>query len=450
VLHIIDGLGGGGSERHVWEIVRLSDPEQVSHRVVTVFPDDGTYVYAERLRAAGAYLQPSRLETDGTQNGGGEAGLSSLVKGGLSDGWKRPLRPLRSAAAAARALLSQALASQPSATGATTSATEEAQKHERIMEGVYAEAMSRLVSEYKDFRPDVIHGHTFHGFSLGLSLKLMFHRPVVYYVPALFSQLADVNVGWLPEQYKTFHQGIDRFFTSYPQELLGIGVPAQKIVRMNVVVDLAEVARVQAERQRHRARIRLAAGISDDAPVALSVGRLHPSKGHLYALEAMASLVKQFPDLHWMVIGNESAEERAALERRARELGVERHMHLMGFAEEPLHFYAAADIYFRTPVFEAENLSSCQAMAMGLPAVGFAAEGHAELELIGKVGHGHLVRARDSGALAEAASRILSLPDRGRSLGERGAEYARAHLDFQHLISMLVDVYSNLHQEVIR
>jgi glycosyltransferase involved in cell wall biosynthesis len=121
-------------------------------------------------------------------------------------------------------------------------------------------------------------------------------------------------------------------------------------------------------------------------------------------------------------------------------------MHLMGFAEEPLPFYAAADIYFRTPVYEAENLSSCQAMAMGLPAVGFETGSEQELELIGKAGHGLLVPPRDAAALAEAARHILSLPDRGRSMGQRGASYCQAHLDFQGLISMLVAVYSELHR----
>jgi glycosyltransferase involved in cell wall biosynthesis len=443
VLHIIDGLGGGGSERHVWEIVRLTDPQQVSHRVVTVFPDDGSFVYAERLRRAGAYLQPSALETEGAANG---AGLSTLIKSGLSTRLKRPLRPLRSAARSVRDYVTSSPLETSEEDDAATASAEEATAQELIMERVYAEAVEALAREYMRFRPDVIHGHTFHGFSLGLSLKLMFHRPMVYYVPALFSQLEDVDMGWLPEQYRSFHQGVDRFFTSYPSELLSIGVPAEKVVRMNVVVDLQEVARVQAERGRHRAEIRRAAGIAEDAPVALSVGRLHPSKGHQYALEALPSLVKRFPDLHWMVIGKETDEERAALERRAMELGVERHMHLMGFAEEPLPFYAASDIYFRTPVFEAENLSSCQAMAMGLPAVGFETGSEAELELIGKAGHGLLVPPRDSEALAVAAINILSLPDRGRSLGERGADYCRAHLDFQQLISMLVGVYTDLHQ----
>src|SRR3954454_25035173 len=57
VLHIIDTLGGGGSERLLWDIVRLSDPERVKHRVVTIFREGylATPVYAEPLRQLGAY-----------------------------------------------------------------------------------------------------------------------------------------------------------------------------------------------------------------------------------------------------------------------------------------------------------------------------------------------------------------------------------------------------------
>src|SRR5215217_6006612 len=60
VLHIIDTLGGGGSERLVWDIVRLSDPTRVEHRVVTIFPDGYLvpFVYAQPLRELGAYGKP--------------------------------------------------------------------------------------------------------------------------------------------------------------------------------------------------------------------------------------------------------------------------------------------------------------------------------------------------------------------------------------------------------
>src|SRR5215210_3978200 len=58
VLHIIDGLAGGGCERWLWDILRLSEAEDLEHHVVTIYPDSGDYVYAERLRALGVYHQP--------------------------------------------------------------------------------------------------------------------------------------------------------------------------------------------------------------------------------------------------------------------------------------------------------------------------------------------------------------------------------------------------------
>src|SRR5437870_379910 len=64
VLHIIDTLAGGGTERIVWDTVRLSDPQRVIYRVVTFFPDGylGPFVYADRLRQAGAYGSRQKSE----------------------------------------------------------------------------------------------------------------------------------------------------------------------------------------------------------------------------------------------------------------------------------------------------------------------------------------------------------------------------------------------------
>jgi hypothetical protein len=55
VLHLIDGLSWGGSQRWVWDIVRLSDPDRFRHHIVSICPDSGDYVYADRLESAGVY-----------------------------------------------------------------------------------------------------------------------------------------------------------------------------------------------------------------------------------------------------------------------------------------------------------------------------------------------------------------------------------------------------------
>ncbi len=90
-------------------------------------------------------------------------------------------------------------------------------------------------------------------------------------------------------------------------------------------------------------------------------------------------------------------------------------------------------------MFESENLSSYQAMAMGLPVVGF--DTGCETELLAKSGHGVLVPTKNSDALAGAVAGILSLPDRGVQIGARGADYCRQHLDIARTISELTDLY---------
>jgi glycosyltransferase involved in cell wall biosynthesis len=196
------------------------------------------------------------------------------------------------------------------------------------------------------------------------------------------------------------------------------------------VVDCEAIAIARTDRERHRRFRRESLGMNDEAAIALSVGRLHPSKGHAYALEAVPLLLQRVPDLHWVLLGE--GNQRPALEKRAKELGVEKRVHLLGFCPDPLPYYAAADVYLRTNLFEAENLSSYQAMAMGLPVVGF--DTGCETELLRKVGHGFLITPRDT-------EELLFMPERGRKAGMLGADYSREHLDIRQTIDAFTAVY---------
>jgi glycosyltransferase involved in cell wall biosynthesis len=175
-------------------------------------------------------------------------------------------------------------------------------------------------------------------------------------------------------------------------------------------------------------------------------GRLHPSKGHLFALESLPRLLDQFANLHWIVLGE--GLQREKLEARAAELGVAQNVHFIGFRPDPLPYLAAADIYLRTPIFEADNLSSYQAVAMGLPVVGFDTGN--ENELIKRADNGILVPNRDSDALAKAISHILNLPDHGTAMGQRGAEFSHNHLDLRQMIEPLTTAYFALANSLLK
>jgi glycosyltransferase involved in cell wall biosynthesis len=267
----------------------------------------------------------------------------------------------------------------------------------------------------------------------------------VHIVPALFSQMEAQGTGWLVNRYRRFHQHIDYFAldAGYRNELLSIGVPANKLLGIDGTLDLDAIAAVKAESKRHRLEVRRKLQIPEDAIIALSVGRLDPSKGHAYALEALPLIRNQFPNVHWVVLGE--GEQRRELEKRIDELGDAQHAHLIGFDPQPLPYYAAADIFLRTTTMEGENISSRQAIAIGLPTVGF--DTCCETDLIAKLGHGILVPNADAAALAAATCQILSTPDRGAAMGARGVDYCKAHMGIQKHVDDLLSVYNQLHKK---
>ena len=426
VLHIIDTLGGGGSERLVWDIIRLSDHSQVRHRVVTIFRDGYLvpFVYAESLRKLGAFGK-AQGDTDS------ERPYTQNVSQSVAD---QRLPPAQSLAAKLPAQLKKPLA------GIWNLAFSIWQKVRRVAEHV--RSMIRIPADYYRFRPDIIHTHGFHSFKFGLLIKILFRKPMVHTVPALYSQMKAQGTGWLVSYYRRFHGLVDCFALDpgYCSQVMEFGVPAQKLLEIHGTLDLNAIASVKADSERHRRDVRRKLGIPDDAIVALSVGRLDPTKGHSYALEALPLMLRQCTNLHWLVLGE--GADRSGLEKRISELGVEHSAHLIGFDPDPLPYYAAADVYLRTTTMEGENISSRQAIAMGIPTVGF--DTGCQTDLIAKLGHGILVKNADAAALAAATCEILSLPNRGSAMGTRAIEYCRTHLGLQNHIDDLLSLYTSL------
>ena len=398
VLHIIDGLAGGGSEQWVYDIVRLSDGARTRHRVATVHPNLGRFVYADRLGALGAYRGASRRTDGPTEVDTLFARTRQSVNRGPAG------RALRLAWHAG---------------------------------GVFPSGLYRVLHEWRTFRPDVVHGHTFHGFVFALLLARVARRPLVHTVPCLVSQMNDAGYGWMPPLYAREHPRVARFFTAYPAELRRLGVGSEKICEISGVLDMVRIDDVYHERSRYRTDLRRSLGIPADAPVALSVGRLHGSKGHELGARAVALASRRFPDLHWVVLGD--GPERSALEAAVREVGMTGRAHLLGFVPEVLPYYAAADLYLRTTLLEAENQSSYQAMGMGLPVIGF--DTGAGTELLSRVGHGMMVPAGNAGLLGDAIVEVLTAPARGADLGQRGRSYARQTLGIHRAIEELTTTY---------
>jgi glycosyltransferase involved in cell wall biosynthesis len=170
----------------------------------------------------------------------------------------------------------------------------------------------------------------------------------------------------------------------------------------------------------------------------LSVGRLHPQKGHRILLDAMARARATGAALSLLVAGE--GAERGALEAWAAGLGLRGHVRFAGRREvRPL--LAAADVFVFPSLYEAVGIALLEAMASALPVVASRTGGIPEVVEDGV--SGILVAPGDAGDLARALVALERDPERRRRLGV--AARARAEgFDVSAAVRALEAIYEEV------
>jgi len=151
--------------------------------------------------------------------------------------------------------------------------------------------------------------------------------------------------------------------------------------------------------------------------VLLTFGLLSPNKGIEYALRALPDIIREFPNVVYIVVGQthpnllreQGEAHRLSLVRLAKDLGVQKHVVFFNRfveLEELMRFIGAADIYLTPYLTQAQITSGTLAYAFGNGnAVVSTPYWHAA-ELLAE-GRGRLVPFRDAKAIAGAVLELL-------------------------------------------
>jgi glycosyltransferase involved in cell wall biosynthesis len=141
-------------------------------------------------------------------------------------------------------------------------------------------------------------------------------------------------------------------------------------------------------------------------PVVLGAGNLIPLKDFATLVRAFAH-VRQQRAARLVILGD--GEERPALERLARELGISADVDFPGFQANPYAFMARADVFAMTSRVEGFPSVLVEAMACGCPVVSTdCPSGPAELLENGR--YGTLIPVGDDAALGRAIDATLRAP----------------------------------------
>ena len=214
------------------------------------------------------------------------------------------------------------------------------------------------------------------------------------------------------------------------------GMPASKI---RVVYN--GVHPEQFEGLPGRAAMREALDLWPDAPVIGAVAHLSPKKGQRHLVEATAILRERRPDLVCLLVGEGPDSE--ALAARARELGIEDAVRLLGYRDDAPAVMQAMDVVVLPSVAkEGLGVALIEAAFLGRPVVGSDAPGIREVIVDGETGL--LAPVADSEGLARAIGAILADPAMAERMGESGRSRAREMFTIERMAQTAEAVYREL------
>ncbi|MCZ6829134.1 MAG: glycosyltransferase family 4 protein [Gammaproteobacteria bacterium] len=168
-----------------------------------------------------------------------------------------------------------------------------------------------------------------------------------------------------------------------------------------------------------------------------------PLKGLRYLLRAYARLLRDYPQLELLVIGQ--PRSGGDTERLLRKLHLQDRVKFVSgiSTEEMVRLYAEATIAVVPSVYEGFGLPAGEAMACGVPVV--STNGGALPEVVGDAGV--QIPVRDVQAMTEAISTLLDNPDLRRNLGARARKHIVEKFCWQVTARHMTEYY---HQVLIR
>ena len=279
--------------------------------------------------------------------------------------------------------------------------------------------------------PDIVHSHETALLSLQLlRLGLDHEVPMVatcHYLPRFVSQYVgwdgrlDVLTEGIVWEYaiRLLNQFDHAVFPSKTQAAAflnrGLAVPST-VVSNGVDLDRYRPGRVGVN------AIETRYGLPQDRRI-LFVSRLAKDKRVDVLIRSMLHIRQT--DVHLVLVGTGDDEPR--LKEMTEDLGLTHQVHFLGYVpEEDLpSIYRASDLFAIASECEVQSIPTLQAAATALPII--AVDAAALPELVTDGVNGFLVPPDDPKAIATAALRIFSDPDRAAALSRGSLEAIRTH-----------------------
>ena len=219
---------------------------------------------------------------------------------------------------------------------------------------------------------------------------------------------------------------------------LSVSLDAIEVVYNPIDVDLVKTAPAANREELLRAH-----GLPAHSLILLSVARVSPQKGLIYALRALPEILKQYPAVHLLSVGATTDPAwHKQLEQEAAALGVADHFHLLGARRDVIDFLRACDVFIFPSLYEGLGIALIEAMAAGCACVASATGPIPEVVTDGE--DGVLVAPGDPQAIATAVCRLLADESLRVRLGTAASQSVLTRFRPEQSVATLTRIYQEL------
>ena len=179
-----------------------------------------------------------------------------------------------------------------------------------------------------------------------------------------------------------------------------------------------------------------------DPNLVVTVGRLKWVKGLTFALLAISKLVREFPNLHYVLVGDGPSRDELAF--YVDNLGIQKNVEFYGRAStgEVKNLLGKASVFLLSSISEGVSNAVLEAMAMEVPVVTTDAGGMAEA--IDNGVEGFVTPRYDPTMLAERVKQLLSNEDLRKKIGKNARQRILRDFTIERQVEVFLTEYSNL------
>ncbi|MDT9598899.1 glycosyltransferase [Sphingosinicella rhizophila] len=246
----------------------------------------------------------------------------------------------------------------------------------------------RLLTVYREFRPDILHIHLLSGLLFRL---LLWPRKI----PTIYTHHTS-HLKISRRAFRLLMKGVD--------QCVAISRQGRALLEASTTVPVTVIRNAVAFEGIQRR------SSSTNSITILSVGRLYRDKGYETLIDVADRIFQQRPDLTGTLIFQIAGEgpERSNLEQQIEARGLKGKVVLLGLRSDVKDLLLASDIFLMTSLWEGLPISLIEALHAGLPIVATDVGGCGEVVEQSK--NGFLAAPRDAVSLAGYLLRLIEDP----------------------------------------